>query len=304
MVLDTAQCHGGHQVHCTPEGYAVPLNVHNGLFYIDMSIPNKDNLTCYPHSFITSDSNWDPAILDNEYFLTWTHLTLCSTNFMTNVTRGSMISANRSSMPMNTCSMIEMMIALIINLLHMTALWISLLSTPKILNDASLIYKPSAPNLAGSPLTASSTPLTILVSTTVLSNITHSTSTLSLNSLLPASDASMKSLPPTLSLWKCLLMMMGFVDMPTVLWHKFSLVLPENTHPSTLWMPNPTYPMPLKTSFRAMGPCTHFIVIIPKNKFLHSSRTFLRCILSRICNLRHTISIKTLLNAESKMSNA
>ena len=65
-VLVTAQCHGVHQVLYTLKSYAVPLNVHNGLFYIDMSIPNEDNLTHYPHSFITSDSEWDPVIIDNE----------------------------------------------------------------------------------------------------------------------------------------------------------------------------------------------------------------------------------------------
>ena len=43
------------------------MNIRNGLFYLDMSIPNNDNLAHYPHSFITSDSTWDPAIVDEEY---------------------------------------------------------------------------------------------------------------------------------------------------------------------------------------------------------------------------------------------
>ena len=94
-------------------------------------------------------------------FLTRTHVTLCFTNFMTNVTSRSMISANRCSMHMNTYGMIVMMITPPTNLLCMTILWTSLPSNPKILNDASLISKPSVPTLAGSLLTASSTPLTI-----------------------------------------------------------------------------------------------------------------------------------------------
>ena len=51
----------------TPEGYGLPLKIRNGIFYLVMRIPNKDNLDCYPHSFITSDLTWDPAIEDEEY---------------------------------------------------------------------------------------------------------------------------------------------------------------------------------------------------------------------------------------------
>ena len=66
-VLDTSQCHGGPQVLYTPERYALPLNIRSGVFYLVMHIPIKDNLDCCPHSIITSDLTWDPAIVDQEY---------------------------------------------------------------------------------------------------------------------------------------------------------------------------------------------------------------------------------------------
>ena len=67
VVLDTAKHHGGKQALYSPEGYVVPIHVHNGLFYIDMKPPSDTDMLQYPHTFITADHEWDPSILDDEY---------------------------------------------------------------------------------------------------------------------------------------------------------------------------------------------------------------------------------------------
>ena len=67
VVLDTAKRHGGKQALYTPEGYVVPMHICNGLFYIDMKPPSDTDMLQYPHTFITTDHEWDPSILDDEY---------------------------------------------------------------------------------------------------------------------------------------------------------------------------------------------------------------------------------------------
>ena len=66
IVLDTAKRHGGKQALYTPEGYDVPMHVRNGLFYIDMQPPSDNDMLQYPHTFITTDHEWDPSILNDE----------------------------------------------------------------------------------------------------------------------------------------------------------------------------------------------------------------------------------------------
>ena len=67
VVLDTVKHHGGKQALYTPEGYIVPMHVHNGLFYIDMKPPSDSDMLQYLHTFITADHEWDPSILNDEY---------------------------------------------------------------------------------------------------------------------------------------------------------------------------------------------------------------------------------------------
>ena len=67
VVLDTAKCHHGKQALYTPEGYVVPMHICNGLFYIDMKPPSDHDMLQYPHTFITTDHEWDSSILDDEY---------------------------------------------------------------------------------------------------------------------------------------------------------------------------------------------------------------------------------------------
>ena len=67
VVLNTAKRHGGKQALYSPEGYVVPMHIHNGLFYIDMKPPSDTDMLQYSHTFITADHEWDPSILDDEY---------------------------------------------------------------------------------------------------------------------------------------------------------------------------------------------------------------------------------------------
>ena len=51
MDYDSALGAGGHQMVVTHEGYAIPLHVRNGLYYIDMSPETDDELELFPHVF-------------------------------------------------------------------------------------------------------------------------------------------------------------------------------------------------------------------------------------------------------------
>ena len=52
----------------THKGYAIPLHVHNGLFYMDIHPATDDDMEMYPHVFLTADSPWNPDIVDEEFF--------------------------------------------------------------------------------------------------------------------------------------------------------------------------------------------------------------------------------------------
>ena len=60
MVYDSAKATGGHQMVVTHEGYAIPLHVCNGLFYMDMSPASDLDMDLYPHVFLTTDSPLEP----------------------------------------------------------------------------------------------------------------------------------------------------------------------------------------------------------------------------------------------------
>ena len=51
----------------TAEGYVIPINIRDGLPRIDMRPATDDDLSRYPHVYITADTPWDQSVLDNEF---------------------------------------------------------------------------------------------------------------------------------------------------------------------------------------------------------------------------------------------
>ncbi|MDJ0828176.1 MAG: reverse transcriptase domain-containing protein, partial [Rhodobacter sp.] len=66
-VHDSSRAVGGLQCVVTPEGYVVPMSVRDGLHYMDTRPPTDAELQDLPHVFLTSDSPWDPKVLDVEF---------------------------------------------------------------------------------------------------------------------------------------------------------------------------------------------------------------------------------------------
>jgi hypothetical protein len=58
---------GGLQHICTSEGHMIPLSIRGCLSYMGMVKPTDNNMSTYPHVIFTSDDEWDPSILDDEY---------------------------------------------------------------------------------------------------------------------------------------------------------------------------------------------------------------------------------------------
>ena len=57
MIIDNKSCNaGGKQCIIMPEGYTIPIHVHDGLPRIDMWIPTDAKMDKYPHVFLTADS--------------------------------------------------------------------------------------------------------------------------------------------------------------------------------------------------------------------------------------------------------
>ena len=69
IVHDSSRSAGGQQLVITHEGYMIPLHVCNGLFYMDMVPASEHDMDLYPHVFFTTDSPWNPDIVDKEFFL-------------------------------------------------------------------------------------------------------------------------------------------------------------------------------------------------------------------------------------------
>ena len=67
---------GGGQRITTLEGYVIPLQFRNGLAYFETKKPTDNDLEEYPHVILTSDTDWDPSILDNEIDLNEIHQSL------------------------------------------------------------------------------------------------------------------------------------------------------------------------------------------------------------------------------------
>ena len=65
VIIDNKSCNaGGKQCIITPEGYTIPIHVHNGLSHMEMKIPVDATMDKYPHIFLMADSPWDPLTLD------------------------------------------------------------------------------------------------------------------------------------------------------------------------------------------------------------------------------------------------
>ena len=60
---------GGKQRIRTPSGHVIPLNIRNGLAYMDMSPPSDRDLDELVHVLLTSDAQWNPDTIDDEYLI-------------------------------------------------------------------------------------------------------------------------------------------------------------------------------------------------------------------------------------------
>ena len=67
IVDDKSRSVGGSQCIVTLEGYVVPLNIRDGLPYVDMEPPTDEEMDLLPHVYFCSDSPWDPAVLDCKF---------------------------------------------------------------------------------------------------------------------------------------------------------------------------------------------------------------------------------------------
>jgi hypothetical protein len=56
---------GGLQRIQTNAGYVIPINIQNGLPYVKMRPYTDEEWDTLPHVILTSDVNWDPAVLDD-----------------------------------------------------------------------------------------------------------------------------------------------------------------------------------------------------------------------------------------------
>ena len=50
----------------TPDGWIIPLHIQNGLAYMDMRPPMREEYDTLDYVVLTSDKTWDPTVLDNE----------------------------------------------------------------------------------------------------------------------------------------------------------------------------------------------------------------------------------------------
>jgi len=65
-VDDRSKRVGGKQLIVSHDGYAIPLSVRGGLAYLDMRPCTDEEMDEYPHVILTSDSEWNPTVLDQE----------------------------------------------------------------------------------------------------------------------------------------------------------------------------------------------------------------------------------------------
>ena len=55
------------QLIVTSDGYEFPLHIRNGLAYLDMRPFTDAERDKHPHVIMTSDVDWDPSVLDNDF---------------------------------------------------------------------------------------------------------------------------------------------------------------------------------------------------------------------------------------------
>ncbi|CAJ1950921.1 unnamed protein product [Cylindrotheca closterium] len=67
VVDDKSTKVGGQQRLTTPDGFVLPLDIRNGLPYLQMRPPTDRELSNpdIPHVVLTSDTDWDPSVLDH-----------------------------------------------------------------------------------------------------------------------------------------------------------------------------------------------------------------------------------------------
>jgi hypothetical protein len=65
-VQDCSCTVGGNQHIVTLDDYIIPLNIQQGLPYMDMRAPTSHELHSLPHVVLTYDIDWDPSVLDNK----------------------------------------------------------------------------------------------------------------------------------------------------------------------------------------------------------------------------------------------
>lgn len=65
--VDDKSAHlGGKQRVVTLDGYIIPLQIRNGLAFLDMQPPTQSEMETLPHITFTADIDWDPRVLDSE----------------------------------------------------------------------------------------------------------------------------------------------------------------------------------------------------------------------------------------------
>ena len=66
-VDDTPKSQGGKLMIKTVEGHVIPLKIKDGLPYMNMVKPTLYEMDDYPHVIFTSDIEWDPTELDDDW---------------------------------------------------------------------------------------------------------------------------------------------------------------------------------------------------------------------------------------------
>jgi hypothetical protein len=77
---------GGLQRITTLEGYIIPLAIKDGLARLDIRPHTDHEFDTLPHVFLTSEKEWDPTVLDNQYHDTseWGDTSLSSSGTLNN----------------------------------------------------------------------------------------------------------------------------------------------------------------------------------------------------------------------------
>ena len=67
VVDDKPKTLGGRQSIVTRDGYLIPLQFDQGLAYFSMTPPTDQEMDELPHCILTSDAEWNPAVVDSEF---------------------------------------------------------------------------------------------------------------------------------------------------------------------------------------------------------------------------------------------